>query len=93
MHFGVTLTDFLLARIAEEEHHAVYAAHEDQGVCSSLDPDRVIEECQAKRRIVERMVAAARGRCDEADRERDTVVRLLALNYDTHPDYREEWRP
>jgi len=48
------------------------------------DPARVLAECEAKRRLI------ALG---EKDSYWDDVLRLLALPYADHPDYRDEWRP
>jgi len=68
-------------------------------------PARLLAECDAKRRIVaehdewERSVSTTPGD-DPARRERQThrdalgtVLRLLAVPYAGHADYREEWRP
>lgn len=88
------LTDFLLARIAEDEEAArewcaVLLSRElEQGsepfdfeaVHGPGDPIRVLAECEAKRRIVEWLPEW-------------TVLRLLALPYVGHPHYDEEWRP
>jgi len=118
----LTLTEFLLARIAEDEasaresYEAVPPAFGAYGRLMLaaidyliVDPDRVLAECEAKRRIVEW--------CSERDqvyigtfatdipREKDFVpgalvhqtdaitLRFLALPYADHPDYREEWKP
>lgn len=73
------------------------------------DPARVLAECVAKRRIVElhsRYECDTAGypghercgeiavcdKCDDARFPCDTL-RLLALPYADHPDWREEWRP
>lgn len=120
-----SLTDFLLARIAEDAAVAAGAYRDsvdDEGVCheswtdattavmwgdtaaiSGLeadylsnhiarhDPARVLAECEAKRRIVER--------CSAVDYAMPStylahgILGLLALPYADHPDYREEWRP
>lgn len=66
------------------------------------DPARVLAEIDAKRQIVEDFERADRysrttwGQSN-ADQSRartmGKVVRLLALPYADHPDYREEWRP
>jgi hypothetical protein len=73
------------------------------------DPARVLAECDAKRRIIELFRETTEGEdgiSDDADflRQMDeiatgrwealrSVIRLLALPYADHPDYREEWRP
>jgi Family of unknown function (DUF6221) len=47
------------------------------------DPERVVTECAARRRVVEH----------ERRRWRSTVLRCLALVHAEHPDYRDDWRP
>lgn len=97
----LTLTAFLLARIAEDEERAQFV-HTQQGQIGDhqpasdgyqwhdeydilyVPPARVLAESEAKRRIVEWMCAW------QAD-VRDEGLRLLALPYADHPDYREEW--
>lgn len=94
-----TLTDFLLARIAEDEAAAVCGhgpgcPNQDfefsPGLtdCNQLNlgPNRWRAECEAKRRIVERC-RASNGYWGY------DVERFLALPYADHPDYREEWKP
>ena len=58
------------------------------------DPARVLAECEAKRRIVERASHDYR----KYDGERIVelagyTLRNLALPYADHPDYDEAWRP
>ncbi len=109
----VTLVQFLLARVAEDEEWAQAAAedadfyshekgyavdhkwlriarHTSGGRRSEhLDgvpsPPRVLAECEAKRRLL--------GWARIEHRNTNPVLRLLALPYADHPDYREEWRP
>src|SRR3954447_20235096 len=122
------LTDFLLARIDEDERTAGQAtpgpwvpvpvgdadrwnvaprgtAHRDvavdraAGACrrpdaahiTHWDPVRVRAECGARRRIVQLQQSALRD--DPLDWEADEVLRLLAVPYAGHPDYRRTWRP
>jgi hypothetical protein len=84
----MTLTEFLLARIAEDEA-------EMQRADFVWDYQRLLAECEAKRRIVKtrpfKLLAGAEER--QADRLRDQVLRLLALPYADHPDYQQEWKP
>lgn len=130
----MTLIEFLLARIGEDEAAAFEArtyvrGHwrmNDEMVTAGErhvaqvrelttvehiarhDPARVLAECEAKRRIVER--AGAESLCDEHRRVRDSgcgeciaaeavdiadvlVLLDLAAVYADHPDYRDEWRP
>ena len=46
---------------------------------------RVLAECEAKRRIVEWFSGS--------DPDDQPVMKMLALPYISHPDYRPEWRP
>ncbi len=61
------------------------------------DPARVLREVEAKRRLLEQF--RLRGDSVRAVVRPvtggvwDDLLRLLALPYDGHPDYREEWRP
>ena len=75
-----TLTEFLLARIAEDAHEAD----------SHPLPSRVLAECEAKRAIVA-MLAYADDEGVAWVLER--AVRILAAVYSEDPSYREEWRP
>lgn len=97
------LTEFLFARIAEDEAQAREAIAERKRVTRDGDepddrfaywPDlgapavvvggeRVIAECEAKRRIVEEAQRAIWF----------PYIRFLAAVYSDHPDYREEWKP
>ena len=95
---SVTLADFLLARIAEEEGlaRAAKAAVDDpDGFFDGSPaadhhhyqrhtPDRVLADCEAKKRIVESFSGAPLFA---------QVLRLLALAHADHPDYNQEWRP
>ncbi len=89
-----TLTDFLLARIAEDEARAAGI----EGLWID-DRGRVLAECEAKRRIVDWVIGvkASSGRppgFDPADAEALThALLLLALPYADHDDYDEAWKP
>ena len=93
---GMTITEFLLARIAEDERHARKLAETDRRPVLALaitanHPQRVLAECEAKRRIVER----AGFLIDEPDglgNLCEGILTDLAAIYADHPDYREEWR-
>lgn len=100
----MTLTDFLLQRIAEDERHARKLAETDRRPVLALaitvnHPQRVLAECEAKRRIVETLaipyIAERRrlmgGRPSWGD-ENPELLRLLAMPHADHPDFREEWR-
>jgi hypothetical protein len=77
----LTLTDFLLARIADLE--AMARAELNEGW-----EDIVLAECEAKRRIVE-----CATNMHTSGPDWDEACRFLALPYADHPDYREEWKP
>lgn len=97
----LTLTDFLLARLDEDER----APREWQrvgGEAGSVAARRLLAEVAAKRRIVEQhrwrvaqdaheddyeVRLLAEARCEELD----AVLRALASVYADHPDYRAEW--
>ena len=65
------------------------------------DPARVLREVEAKRRVLDAYVEVAE--MDTPDPEPEfaygravglgEVIRLLALPYNDHPDYRQEWAP
>jgi hypothetical protein len=65
------------------------------------DPARVLAEVDAKRCILAAHPARLPGWCSTCDVPGDTqgnvhgclTLRLLALPFADHPDYREEWRP
>jgi hypothetical protein len=89
---GMTLTEFLLARIANDERDARQRIQMGEGRISAYKvppPARIHAECEAKRRIV------GLHPCDNCGAAFDPceTLRLLALPYADHPDYREEWRP
>jgi len=96
-----TLSDFLLAQIAEDEAVAREADAADiQTVphehVARWNPARVLAECESKRRIV--VLHSDIDPCDAHDgATMETVpcetLRLLALPYADRPGWREEWRP
>lgn len=83
---GLTLPDFLLARIAEEERAA--EAADDAANVHFFTPghtvERVLADCEERRQVVEgwRHVGI-----------RALPLRVMAVFYANHPDFREEWRP
>jgi hypothetical protein len=94
------LTHFLLERIDEDERHARKLAEADRRPVLSLattanHPQRILLECEAKRRIVVSFAAGAaevrRGTSEWAVVQ--MVLRLLALPYADHADYDASWRP
>jgi hypothetical protein len=65
------------------------------------DPARVLAEVDAKRRILTAHTAMMPGWCTTCDVPGDyrgnlsgcETLRLLAMPYADHPDYRPEWTP
>ena len=77
----MTLAEFLIFRITDDEELARIGC-DDLIPADCWRPERILAECEAKRRIVERW------------RElHPDVLRLLALPYADHADYQQEWRP
>jgi hypothetical protein len=105
----VTLTEFLLARIAEDEREADQAGsftpwtdafQRDNYGHLTVQPARVLAECAAKRAIVEDLkeleadYKVSHSEFTEARRFQALVsVARLAAVYADHPDYDETWRP
>lgn len=90
----MTLTEFLLARIAEDEVNwrlnATVISDEDY----ERDVRRVLADCEAKRRIImwhELHDEAAIRQAPSQLTQR--TLGCLALPYADHPNYCEEWRP
>lgn len=102
-----SLTDFLLARIAEDEagYRAEAAGIEWLTVNGRDLWPKLLADCEAKRRIVERegkrLHEEWRRRSDEHRQTFEEwftkpygeTLRDLALPYADHSDYREDWRP
>lgn len=88
----MTLTEFLLARIAEDEAaaegdpHASYCEERGCTCGAGTTTTRVLAECEAKRRIILAL-------CDDYEEPSPSVLRTLAGIYADHPDYDEAWRP
>lgn len=87
------LTEFLLARIAEDERHATKLAETDRRPVLSLamtvnHPERLLLECEAKRQIVEEATRQHTSSAEGYD-----ILLIMATVYTDHPDYRESWRP
>jgi hypothetical protein len=106
------LAEFLLTRIAEDGAVADRWPEEvepgtwvdDRGHPIWAPRSRVLAECEAKRRIVERYrhEADVTARTPASGLKTPQEARsgalgeaclLLALPYADHPDYRPEWRP
>lgn len=85
------LTEFLLARVAEDEGAGLF-----RGYSANLQ-GRVLAESEAKRRLVECVApvvhAASPSPARNVSDEGEVVLRILATVYANHIDYREEWKP
>ena len=87
----MNLSEFILARVAEDEAVAQEGGQWDGGmeiawrdvggISESLviGTDRVLAECEIKRQLVNLTIPH--------------VLRILALPYCNHPEYRSEWLP
>ncbi len=97
----MTLAEFLLARIAEDEKAAYSNIESPPGYAPRAEDDplvlwarRVLVACDAKRRIVELHAEDVHECVDMvAVHEPCTTVQLLALPYADHPDYDPAWAP
>ena len=81
------LVKFLRARLDEDAEPCEGAS--EYVDCRDLS-ERRVRDVEAKRQIVDRCASIADGSAWDLAEE---VLRLLALPYVDHPDYREEWRP
>lgn len=85
----LTLTEFLLARIAEDEAFWPFAVDEVEFIGPGMVDarERARRDCEAKRLLLEWLGAG--GLTADAG----YAVRVLATPYADHPDYRDEWLP
>jgi hypothetical protein len=90
----MTLTEFLLARIAEDGA----AAHDcwEPDYVNGPEPGTwfqwVLAECEAKRQRVA-LLAPLSDRTHGLHQFGMRLLKVEALPYVGHPDYRDEWRP
>ena len=104
----MTITEFLLARIAEDEATVGTPDTHDERVkgidwaevgASSevliIGEGRVWAECQAKRAIIRwaQQWPLRPSSAGEGIAAEDTLLRHLAAVYADHPDYQQEWKP
>jgi len=96
----VTLTEFLLARIAEDEAVARWGRLVDD----PSDPDsatkilrwdhaRLIAECEAKRAVIAFANTSTEYASGAALHQFRRILWALAQPYADHPDYLPEWKP
>jgi hypothetical protein len=87
----MTLIEFLLARIAEDE-----AGAERADYIADFNPARVLAECESKRRIVDECTGGLYWNvgCSEGHEGNfENILALLAAVYADHPDYQPKWKP
>jgi hypothetical protein len=86
----MTITEFLEARIAEDEARARYPY-----LASSPDPlfspARILAECAAKREVMRWWTDGLIGYAVAEDGEMTNPLLPLAAVYKDHPDYSPEW--
>jgi len=88
----MTLTEFLLARITEDE--AAWSG----GVGLVTRPDfarmsqHMLAECEAKRSMIDILAPIAADLWPSTELAKH-VLAVMALPYADHPDYLPEWRP
>jgi hypothetical protein len=83
------LTDFLLARIAEEEAEAQTEFNVGDPTTAGWSPERVLRQCEVNRGLVAEYREAISLPIAPVAVLR--IGRLLALPYADHPEWREEW--
>jgi hypothetical protein len=87
---SVTLTEFLLARITEQEIRCRTLLETQQltpAVHKALSV--ALRDCKAKRRIIDVQTGLIPDDVDQFNWE----LMALADVYSDHPDWREEWAP
>lgn len=101
---GTDAPDAELVEVAAGWGHdawGIYISDADQAHIAAHDPARVLREIEAKRRLVERYERALENRRAHPDDLASAgallalhgTVKVLAMPYADHPDYRDEWRP
>jgi len=96
----MNITDFLLARIKEDEAAATVDAAEmsrsaisiqfDCETQARFNPARVLAECAAKRAVIDWWVNGEIGYV-RVDGELTNPLIAFAAVYKDHPDYKQEW--
>jgi len=91
-----SITEFLLARIAEDDVAPSEPDEYIEGFCDLNDGthysgDRIVAECAAKRAIVKLHRETEREGYVNAAAYLSDSLHALAAVYASHPDYRQEW--
>lgn len=87
----MTITEFLLARLAEDYDEAVRLAGSSL-LAEQLRSTRALDECEAKRLLTLAMTEFTNDRYAIAQ-PAEWTLRVLAAVYSDHVDYRDEWKP
>ena len=88
----MNITEFLLARIAEDELRArSLLANTQEGYDINEYAERMIAECAAKRAIIAGIIPERDPQTGNPDYDPLWVIRELAAVYASHPDYQEAW--
>lgn len=95
----MTITEFLEARIAEDEAAAERGGYHNGGSvfandnygCLLVQPARVLAECAAKRTILEFRAVLEKGAAPGMHMAVYQTVKCLAAVYSDHPDYDKGW--
>lgn len=95
-----SLTDFLVARIADDEAGVKSGFGAGDVDYRAISPHRWLAECETKRRILDEHDDYGSDQCPRCRGIKNrrlaapcNTLRFLALPYANHPDYRDEWRP
>lgn len=89
----MTLTEFLLARFAEDEARALALSRSNsmpQGMAVRKHLRLNVADCEAKRRMVTHLTDM---KWVGSYAVRDVLLGDMALPYADHPDYEEGWKP
>jgi hypothetical protein len=98
--------DYGGTEVADGAGHVIVPMSYESGALQRIhiarhDPARVLAEVDAKRRIIAEHQASAEFMNRPENRHIPagethglyTALKMLALPYDQHPDYQEQWRP
>lgn len=91
------LVEFLRARIAEDEERfgpePWLDPCGDQEEYAAEAGNRVLRECEVKRRIIEENSDCTWGCGGKPNCHECMTLATIASVYAAHPDYHEEWKP
>lgn len=88
----MTLTDFILERIAEDEKLRANLPSVDSLIAARNAQAITMRDAQAVLAIKHRLRSEIEAKRRIAEHADDKCLRMLALSYADHPDYRQEWK-